>query len=150
MAFARGSVPYNDEVRYRDWKRREQWKNRGSQYVIDRAILRGACTDSAGCACPICSQWGQMRERAHSNHYLSKMDWPEAWRRAGWEGDGGAETPFCNPGETIDGKPAKVIVTSNPYEHNTWVSRRFAEIDCLPSSDESSCASSPDVAVVKA
>jgi hypothetical protein len=136
------TVPAIDEAKYRDWKRRDQWKRRASQSQIDLAILRGQCTDKPSCSCPICKEFGKMRQEAHGKHYLRGMDWPEAWRAAGW--DGGAETPFMNPGDKLTPAEAAAPVAAPP---RGWLADRFAEIDCLPSSNDSDCADALDVPV---
>jgi len=139
------TVPANDEAKYRDWKRRDQWKRRAGQDAFDRSGIR--CEDKPSCPCPICAEFGKMRAEAHHFHYIRGVDWPEAWRAAGWTGDGNAETPFCNPGEGVTGRPSRIIVESNPAPRG-WVADRFAEIDYLPSPEpqiESACAPTRDM-----
>jgi hypothetical protein len=63
-----------------------------------------------------------MREAAHGNHYLRGMAWPDAWRAAGW--DGGAETPFMNPGDKLTKVEANAP-PSSPRNGN-WMNDRFA------------------------
>lgn len=113
------SVPKDDEAKYRDYRRREQWKKRAGQEAVNRS---GACTDRPGCECPTCKDYSQMRERAHHFHYLQGMDWVDAWKAAGW--GGGAETPFMNPGDKLT--PAEAAAP--PAEPRDWKADRFAEL----------------------